>query len=99
MNINEIGEIMDKTNFKFARLCSPDKFMDYWFKTDTVSDNELSKKYMEQSMVGVTEVVYSKYSDVIGVKRIFPFNFDVITPDDQELKNILKELVEEMNMV
>ena len=90
---------MNKTNFKFARLGSPDKFMDYWFKTDTVSDNELSKKYMEQSMVGVTEVVYSKYSDVIVVKRIFPFNFDVITPDDQELKNILKELVEEMNMV
>lgn len=23
---------MDKTNFKFIRLDSPDKFKDYWFK-------------------------------------------------------------------
>ena len=87
---------MDKTNFKFERLDSPDKYMDYWFKTNSVSDAELSEKYMEQSMVGITEVVYSKYSDVIGLKRIFPFNFDVITTDDPELKSILKELVEEM---
>lgn len=87
---------MDKTNFKFVRLDNTNIFMDYWFKTDAVSDAELSKKYMEQSMVGITEVVYSKYSDVIGLKRIFPFNFDIITPDDPELKNILKELVEEM---
>lgn len=87
---------MDKTNFKFERLDSPDKYMDYWFKTNSVSDAELSEKYMEQGMVGITEVVYSKYSDVIGLKRIFPFNFDVITTDDPELKSILKELVEEM---
>lgn len=87
---------MDKTNFKFVRLDSTDEFMDYWFKTDAVSNAELSKKYMEQSIVGITEVVYSIYSDVVGIKRIFPFNFDVITPDDPELKNILRELIEEM---
>lgn len=29
---------MDKTNFKFIRLDSPDKFNDYWFKTDKISD-------------------------------------------------------------
>ena len=44
---------MDKTNFKFIRLNSPNKFKDYWFKTDKISDKELSQKYMEQGMMGV----------------------------------------------
>lgn len=43
---------MDKTNFKFIRLNSPNKFKDYWFKTDKISDKELSQKYMEQGMMG-----------------------------------------------
>ncbi|MFQ9785815.1 MAG: hypothetical protein ACLRYF_04210 [Mediterraneibacter faecis] len=87
---------MDKTNFKFIRLDSPDKFKDYWFKTDKVSDKELSQKYMEQSMVGVTEVVYCKYNGEIGIKRIFPFNFDVIVVNDPELRSTLEELIEEL---
>lgn len=87
---------MDKTNFKFIRLDSPDNFKDYWFKTDKVSDKELSQKYMEQSMVGVTEVVYCKYNGEIGIKRIFPFNFDVIVVNDPELRSILEELIEEL---
>lgn len=87
---------MDKTNFKFIRLDSLDKFKDYWFKTDKVSDKELSQKYMEQSMVGVTEVVYCKYNGEIGIKRIFPFNFDVIVVNDPELRSTLEELIEEL---
>lgn len=87
---------MDKTNFKFIRLDSPDKFKDYWFKTDKVSDKELSQKYMEQSMVRITEVVYCKDNGEIGIKRIFPFNFDVVVVNDPELRSILEELIEEL---
>lgn len=87
---------MDKTNFKFIRLDSPDKFKDYWFKTDKVSDKELSQKYMEQSMIGVTEVVYCKDNGKIGIKRTFPFNFDVVVVNDPELRSILEELIEEL---
>lgn len=87
---------MNKTNFKFIRLDSPDKFKDYWFKTDKISDEELSNKYMTQSMIGITEVVYCKYNGIMGVKRIFPFNFDIVIVDDSELRSILEELIEEM---
>ena len=87
---------MDKTNFIFTRLVSPNKFKDYWFETDKISNEELSKKYMEQSMIGITEVVYCKYNGIMGVKRVFPFNFDVVVVDDPELRNILEELIEEM---
>lgn len=87
---------MDKTNFKFIRLDSPDKFKDYWFKTDKISDKELSKKYMEQNMIGITEVVYCKYNGIMGIKRVFPFNFDVVVVNDPELRSILEELIEEL---
>ena len=87
---------MDKTNFKFVKLDSPDKFKDYWFETDKISNEELSKKYMAQSMIGITEVVYCKYNGIMGIKRIFPFNFDIVIVDDPELRSILKELIEEM---
>lgn len=87
---------MDKTNFKFIRIDSPDKFKDYWFETDKISNEELSKKYMMQSMIGITEVVYCKSNGVIGIKRVFPFNFDVIIANDPELRGILEELIEEV---
>lgn len=87
---------MDKTNFKFIRLNSPNKFKDYWFKTDKISDKELSQKYMEQSMIGITEVVYCKDNGKMGIKRVFPFNFDMVVVNDPELRSILEKLVEEM---
>ena len=49
---------MDKTNFKFIRLNSPNKFKDYWFKTDKISDKELSQKYMEQGMMGAVSYTH-----------------------------------------
>ena len=87
---------MDKTNFKFIRLNSPNKFKDYWFKTDKISDKELSQKYMEQGMVGVAGVIYCKDSGEIGIQRIFPFNFDVVVVNNPELRSILEELIEEL---
>lgn len=48
-------------------------------------------------MVSVTEVVYSNKERVLGIKRLFPFNYDVIMPDDTELKDMLESLVNEVN--
>lgn len=48
-------------------------------------------------MVSVTEVVYSNKEQALGVKRLFPFNYDVIMPDDTELKDMLESLVNEVN--
>lgn len=83
---------MNKENFVLDRIDKSDEHEDYWYKTDKVSDEYLTNKYMEQSMVGVSEVVYSKDEDVVGIKRVFPFNYDVILSDDEQLKSILKEL-------
>lgn len=83
---------MNKDNFKLLRIEENDGYQDYWYKPDTITSEFLTDKYMEQSMVEVTEVVFSKTEDIIGIKRLFPFNFDVISPNDEELHSILKEL-------
>lgn len=74
-----------------------DEYEDYWFKVVGDTKDELTKKYMEMCMVSVTEVVYSNKEQVLGVKRLFPFNYDVIMPDDTELKDMLESLVNEVN--
>lgn len=87
--------MISKDNFKLNRVDKQNGHEDYWFTTDKTSDEYLTNKYMEMCMVGVTEVVYSKDEDLVGVKRQFSFNYDVILSDDKELKNILMELSNE----
>ena len=88
---------MNKENFTLDRVDRKDGHEDYWFKTDKISDKELSDKYMEMCLVGVTEVVYSKDEDVVGIKRQFPFNYDVVLSDDEDLKRMLNARIDEEN--
>ena len=48
---------MNKENFTLDRVDRKDEHEDYWFKTDKISDKELSDKYMEMCMIGVTRCV------------------------------------------
>ena len=66
---------------------------DYWFDIKNETAKKLTEKYMEQSMIAVTEAVYGTSDGLYGIKRIFPWNFDVICPKDEELEKILKQLV------
>ena len=86
---------MKREDFVFDHM--DDEYEDYWFKVVGDTKDELTKKYMEMCMVSVTEVVYSNKEQVLGVKRLFPFNYDVIIPDDTELKDMLESLVNEVN--
>ena len=82
---------MKREDFIFDHM--DDEYEDYWFKVVGDTKDELTKKYMEMCMVSVTEVVYSNKEQVLGIKRLFPFNYDVIMPDDTELKDMLESLV------
>lgn len=86
---------MNKADFKLNKIDRDNGHEDYWFDVlgDTVK--ELTDKYMEQGLQGVFEVVYSKDENVVGIKRTFMFNFDVVISDDETLKEILKELSKE----
>lgn len=86
---------MKREDFIFDHM--DDEYEDYWFKVVGDTKDELTKKYMEMCMVSVTEVVYSNKEQVLGIKRLFPFNYDVIMPDDTELKDMLESLVNEVN--
>ena len=90
-----------KSNKRLAKRRLKDElrkeYEDYWFKVVGDTKDELTKKYMEMCMVSVTEVVYSNKEQVLGIKRLFPFNYDVIMPDDTELKDMLESLVNEVN--
>ena len=81
---------MKENDFVFDRV-EGGKYCDYWFRVIGKTKEELTDQYMEQSMVEVTEAVFSMQDGQWGIKRLFPFNYDVITPsDDTELYDTLK---------
>lgn len=83
---------MQKEDFEFYTMIEP--YKDCWFKISGDTQKELTEKYMEQSMIGITEAVYSLEDHSYGLKRQFPFNFDVIKLDDKKLAKILREVAE-----
>ena len=88
---------MDKSDFIFNRKDNLDnKCIDYWFDIKGKTQQELTDKFMEQGMVAVSGCVYSLVDKQIGIKRIFPWNYDVILVEDKQLSNILEELVFEL---
>lgn len=82
--------MLHESDFKFTKL--DEEYQDYWFSVSGDSAEYLRQKYMEQSMITVSDVVYSKVDDAVGVKRQFPFNYDVITPNDAELKEFVSKI-------
>ena len=84
---------MKSEDLIFNKVVRDGRTNDYWFRVVGATKEELTKKYMEQSMIEVSEVVYSPTDGQWGIKRLFPFNFDVITPDDEELKNMIVDEV------
>lgn len=90
---------MRKEDFEFIKKETPDNHEDYWFKISGESQKELTDKYMEQSMISVTECVYSKDENIVAVKKLFPFNEYcslVDSGDDGGLKDILESIIEEL---
>lgn len=83
---------MNKEDFKLWKVDTNNGHEDYWYETNKTSNEYLRNKYMEQSMKAVFRVVYSKDEDIVGIERTFPFNYDVIVVDDEELKDILRAL-------
>jgi len=81
---------MNRDDFVFVGADA--RYGDYRF--DIVGDTarELTERYMEQSMVGVTGAVFTMQDGWWGIRRQFTFNYDVITPDDDELYDLLKSV-------
>lgn len=86
---------MNPNDFVFNNYDSEHK--DYWFDVKSGSESEkyLTKKYMEQCMVCISKVVYSKSDGVLGVEKFFPFNRYVSLVEDEELRGILTSLIDE----
>jgi len=93
---------MKESDFILDRI-DGGKYCDYWFRIIGETKKELTDRYMEQSMVEVNEAVFSIQDGQWGIKRLFPFNYDVITPsEDKELytmlKNVAFKTLREQNM-
>lgn len=86
---------MNEDDFEFIEKC--DGYEDYWFEVNGESKKVLTDKYMEMCMIEVSKVMYSKKDDIIGVRRQFPFNHDTITPNDNDLKDLLLSLVDKVD--
>lgn len=87
--------VMKKSDFRFHK--KDEEYEDYWFYIDGETRGELTDRHMEQSMVSVTEVVYSKVDDIVAARQLFPFNTMVVYDKDQELRRILLELVQDVD--
>ena len=85
---------LNKSDFVLSKHDTPDGHNDYWYKVSGDSRKELEDNYWEMCMVGIVEVVYSKDEDAVGVKQVYPFNFNVVMSSDDDLKTLLRELSE-----
>lgn len=83
--------IYKKEEFIFDHI--DEAFKDYWFRVVGETQKELTDKYMDMCMISVTDVVYSAAENICGIKRLFPFNCDVIASTDNELKELLEKIV------
>jgi hypothetical protein len=88
---------MRKEDFVFYEVDNTNGHTDYWFIVEGETQKQLTEKYNEMCMVGVREVVYSQDEDIVGIKRQFHWNYDVVISDDESLKETLKSIIKEMN--
>ena len=88
---------MDKKDFLFEKLDTSDGHRDFWFKITGTSRSTLEGNLAETGFRAVLRCVYSQDEDFVAVERIFVFNRDVILYEDNELKEILKSLAEELS--
>lgn len=82
---------MQVKDFVFDKI-SGGGYCDYWFRIVGDTQKELTRKYMEQSMIAVTHAVFSLQDGQWGIRRQFPFSYDVIAPDDRELYETIKQV-------
>lgn len=89
-----------KEDFTFSRketdTYEGETYTDYWFKTSENADKILTSEHFEQGLEHIFEVVYLFTDECVGIKRQFRLNSDVIESNDEELKNLLKEMVAEI---
>ena len=88
---------MCKTDFKFDKF--EPEYQDYYFKVSGETQDELTHEYMEQCMVCVFGVIYSKVDDVVVIQQLFPFNCAVVESKDETLKQLLIEIIDELGDV
>lgn len=89
--------MLKKEDFVFAKFDK--EYEDYWFTVQGDTQEYLTKQYMEQSMIEVVSVIYSKVEDLVAVRCLFPFNYYVKKSNDVELKQLLIELINERNNI
>lgn len=83
---------MKEADFVFDRT-EGGKYGFYWFRVCGETKEELTEKYMEQSMIEVAEVAFDLQDGWCGVKRIFPLRYDIIPNNDRELQTMVQKLV------
>ena len=89
---------MKKEDFKFEKIVEFDDGNDYWFTVSGRSKDILDEYYLEENMLGISEVVYSDRLNETAVKKQYPHTFTIqIIYDDLGLKDFLRELVSDVS--
>ena len=89
---------MKKEDFKFEKIVEFDDNNDYWFTVRVRYKDILDEYYLEENMLGISEVVYSDRLNETAVKKQYPHTFTIqIIYDDLGLKDFLRELVSDVS--
>lgn len=89
---------MNGNDFNFEKIETGDGFEDYYFTVTGDTKKELTRRYMEQCMVEVNTVIYANKEKSVMVQQVFPFNYNYVESEDQELKGLLEGLVSRLDV-
>lgn len=91
--------MINKQDFTIKEIRTPNGVKDYWFDVTGDTAKELLDRIMEQGMQCVSSVVMAKENDewILGIKAIYPFNFNVIICEFQDVKNVLIDTIDNLD--
>ena len=93
---------MNSFDFRFTKF--DPELSDFWFEISGESSEILTKEYSETNVLGVMGVMYSELDDSVQVKRLLlkgasVSGYDIITSNDENLKEILVHKVSEIKRI
>lgn len=97
---------MKSEDFVFDRMftyyTNEGVYEEFWFEVKGETQDELTYKYMERGMITVSHIVYARNEDcarnedIVGIYKRFLFGAHVVYVNWDELKNMVKSIVQEM---
>ena len=79
--------------YKEKKENKKEKYIDYYFITIGSVKEQIMKENYEYGAIGINDIIYCYPDDEVVVQFVFTFNISYYKIENEEIKNILKEIV------